>query len=67
MSELPDPVGDLDLGNPNATAWNRAACGLFDAPSEVELSALDVLAIAHAEAVVQREFIRWCGLDTDGD
>ena len=67
MRELPDPVGDLDLADPNATAWNRAACGLLDAPGEVELSALDVLAIAHAEAVVQREFMRWLNLDQDGD
>jgi hypothetical protein len=66
MRELPDPGGDLDWADPNATAYNRAATGMIDLPSEVPLTVAAVLAITSAEAVVLAEYIRWCGLDTDG-
>lgn len=61
--ELPQPGADIDLADPNSTTWNAAACGIWDA----ELTAVQFLVVAAAEIVVQREFLRWCGLDTDGD
>ena len=61
---LSEPGGDLDCADPNATAFNRAACGMIDQPSERELGPIDVLAVIAAEAIAQGEFLRWLGMET---
>jgi hypothetical protein len=38
---LAEPIGDIDLGDDNASAFNRAATGFLDVPIERELT--DVL------------------------
>lgn len=65
--EIREPGFDLDCADANATAWNRAAVGMLDAPTEMELTPVMVLAVIHAEAIVLGELWRWLSLDTDGD
>lgn len=54
-----EPLADVDFGDDNASAWNRAACGMLDVPAERELTGLDLLAIVNAESYVNRLAVGW--------
>jgi hypothetical protein len=56
---LAEPLGDIDFGDDNATAWNRAACGMVDVPAERELTGVDLLAIVNAETFVNALAVEW--------
>jgi len=63
VPELPEPAYDLDVADENASSWNRCATGLLDEPTDVELTAADVLVITAAESVVRGALLRWLDLD----
>jgi len=63
MSELPEAAYDLDMADADASTWNRCATGLLDEPTDVDVTAADVLVITAAESVVRGELLRWLGLD----
>jgi len=59
VRELPEPAGDLDVADENASSWNRCATGLLDEPTDVDLTAADVLTITAAESVVRGALLGW--------